>query len=111
MTKKQRESFRKLLVEKKRGLAEAYNKNKNYGRLTDDGVDMLVDRLPHVDDSDIGDDRDVLSVIGPAIVAPIVELVNRTVAEADDLHMPSGWTLGYDADLKRVVTKAMRLAH
>jgi DnaK suppressor protein len=45
MTKKQLAGYRKLLVEKKKSLVEAYNKNMNYGRLTDDeGTQDLADK-------------------------------------------------------------------
>ena len=45
MAKKQLESFKKRLLEKKKGLAEAYNKNKTYGRLTEDeGTQDLADK-------------------------------------------------------------------
>ena len=44
MNKKQLDGYRKLLAEKKKGLTEAYNKNKNYGRLTEDeGTQDLAD--------------------------------------------------------------------
>ena len=45
MAKKQLEGYKKRLVEKKKGLAEAYNKNKTYGRLTEDeGTQDLADK-------------------------------------------------------------------
>lgn len=45
MTKKQLAGYRKLLVEKKKSLVEAYNKNMTYGRLTDDeGTQDLADK-------------------------------------------------------------------
>ncbi len=37
MTKKQQEQFKKKLLDKRRELVEAYTKNKNYGRDTEDG--------------------------------------------------------------------------
>ena len=45
LTKKQLQTFRKRLAEKKQGLTLAYNKNKNYGRLTEDeGTQDLADK-------------------------------------------------------------------
>ena len=45
MAKKQLEAYKKRLLEKKKGLAEAYNKNKTYGRLTEDeGTQDLADK-------------------------------------------------------------------
>jgi len=45
MQKKQIEAYKKRLLEKKKGLAEAYNKNKTYGRLTEDeGTQDLADK-------------------------------------------------------------------
>src|SRR5436190_22112400 len=45
MPKKQIETYKKRLLEKKKGLAEAYNKNKTYGRLTEDeGTQDLADK-------------------------------------------------------------------
>ena len=45
LAKKQLDSYRKRLLEKKKGLAEAYNKNKNYGRMTEDeGTQDLGDK-------------------------------------------------------------------
>ncbi len=45
MNKKQLDGYRKLLVEKKKGLSEAYNKNKTYGRLIEDeGTQDLADK-------------------------------------------------------------------
>jgi DnaK suppressor protein len=45
VTPKQIETFRRLLGERKRQLAEAYNKNKTYGRLTEDeGTQDLADK-------------------------------------------------------------------
>ena len=43
--KKQLETYKKRLLEKKKGLAEAYNNNKTYGRLTEDeGTQDLADK-------------------------------------------------------------------
>ena len=43
--KKQIETYRKRLLEKKKSLSEAYNKNKTYGRLTEDeGTQDLADK-------------------------------------------------------------------
>jgi DnaK suppressor protein len=45
VTPKQIETFKRLLSERKRQLAEAYNKNKTYGRLTEDeGTQDLADK-------------------------------------------------------------------
>jgi DnaK suppressor protein len=45
MPAKQREGFRRLLLDRKGTLAEAYNKNKTYGRLTEDeGTQDLADK-------------------------------------------------------------------
>jgi DnaK suppressor protein len=45
MNKKTLEGYRKRLLDKKRGLTEAYNKNKTYGRLTEDeGTQDLADK-------------------------------------------------------------------
>ncbi len=45
LRKRQIEAYRKLLLEKKTGLTEAYNKNKTYGRLTEDeGTQDLADK-------------------------------------------------------------------
>jgi DnaK suppressor protein len=45
MTKKQIEGYRKLLLAKKKDFAEAYNMNKNYGRMTEnEGTQDLADK-------------------------------------------------------------------
>jgi DnaK suppressor protein len=45
LLKKQLEVYKKRLLEKKKELAEAYNKNKTYGRLTEDeGTQDLADK-------------------------------------------------------------------
>lgn len=45
MTKKLLDGYKKRLLDKKRSLAEAYNKNKTYGRLTEDeGTQDLADK-------------------------------------------------------------------
>jgi DnaK suppressor protein len=45
LSAKQLEMYRRLLLEKKAALAEAYNKNKTYGRLTEDeGTQDLADK-------------------------------------------------------------------
>jgi DnaK suppressor protein len=45
MQRKQIDTYKKRLLEKKKGLAEAYNKNKTYGRLTEDeGTQDLADK-------------------------------------------------------------------
>ncbi len=45
MTKKQMDVYRKRLLDKKREVTDAYNKNKNYGRLTEDeGTQDLADK-------------------------------------------------------------------
>ncbi len=45
MNKKQTEVYKKRLVEKKHAVTEAYNKNKTYGRLTEnEGTQDLADK-------------------------------------------------------------------
>ena len=45
LLKKQLESYKKRLLDKKKSVAEAYNKNKNYGRMTEDeGTQDLADK-------------------------------------------------------------------
>ena len=45
MTKKQMDVYKKRLLDKKREVTDAYNKNKNYGRLTEDeGTQDLADK-------------------------------------------------------------------
>ncbi len=45
LSKKLLEGYRKRLLDKKKGVTEAYNKNKNYGRLTEDeGTQDLADK-------------------------------------------------------------------
>ena len=45
MTKKQLDGYKKRLLDKKREVTEAYNKNKTYGRLTEDeGTQDLADK-------------------------------------------------------------------
>jgi hypothetical protein len=45
MTKKIMEGYKKRLLEKKRDVTNAYNKNKTYGRLTEDeGTQDLADK-------------------------------------------------------------------
>ncbi|MBI4170012.1 MAG: TraR/DksA family transcriptional regulator [Acidobacteria bacterium] len=45
MTKKVLETYKKRLLDKKRGVTEAYLKNKTYGRLTEDeGTQDLADK-------------------------------------------------------------------
>ena len=45
MTKKQLEAYKKRLLDKKREVTDAYNKNKTYGRLTEDeGTQDLADK-------------------------------------------------------------------
>ncbi len=45
LSKKQLDGYKKRLLDKKRGLTEAYKKNTTYGRLTDDeGTQDLADK-------------------------------------------------------------------
>jgi len=74
MTKKQMESYRKLLQQKKQGLTEAYNKNKTYGRLTDDeGTQDLADKASNAYTKEFlyslsNTDREVLQKVDEALV-------------------------------------------
>jgi len=74
MTKKQMESYRKLLMEKKQGLTVAYNKNKTYGRLTEDeGTQDLADKASSAYTKEFlyslsNTDREVLQLVDEAIV-------------------------------------------
>jgi acyl carrier protein len=50
------------------------------GKLTDAGMDMLRQRMPHVDFSDFDRDRDVTKVAESITVDSIVEFVERKLA-------------------------------
>ncbi len=73
MNKRQRESFRKPLLEKKRDLSEAYNKNKTYGRLTDEeGSQDLADKASNAYTKEFlyslsNTDREVLQKVDDAL--------------------------------------------
>jgi DnaK suppressor protein len=73
MNKKQLDGYRKLLVEKKKGLTEAYNKNKTYGRLTEDeGTQDLADKASNAYTKEFlyslsNTDREVLQRVDDAL--------------------------------------------
>jgi DnaK suppressor protein len=73
MNKKQLDSYRKLLVEKKKELTEAYNKNKTYGRLTEDeGTQDLADKASNAYTKEFlyslsNTDREVLQQVDNAL--------------------------------------------
>lgn len=74
MTKTQTKGYKKLLLSKKQGLAEAYNKNKNYGRTTDDeGTQDLADKASNAYTKEFlyslsNTDREVLQKVDDALV-------------------------------------------
>jgi DnaK suppressor protein len=74
MTKTQSKGYKKLLLIKKQGLAEAYNKNKNYGRTTDDeGTQDLADKASNAYTKEFlyslsNTDREVLQKVDDALV-------------------------------------------
>lgn len=67
-------SYQKLLLSKKRELAEAYNKNKNYGRTTEDeGTQDLADKASSAYTKEFlyslsNTDREVLQKVDDALV-------------------------------------------
>jgi len=71
---KQIEVFRRLLLERKRGLAEMYNRNKTYGRLTEDeGTQDLADKASSAYTKEFlyslsNTDREVLQKVDEALV-------------------------------------------
>jgi DnaK suppressor protein len=74
VTPKQIESFKRLLAERKTKLAEAYNKNKTYGRLTEDeGTQDLADKASSAYTKEFlyslsNTDREVLQKVDEALV-------------------------------------------
>ena len=74
MGAKQLDVFRRLLSERKRGLAEMYNRNKTYGRLTEDaGTQDLADKASNAYTKEFlyslsNTDREVLQKVDEAIV-------------------------------------------
>ena len=71
---KQLDNFRRLLHERKRGLAEMYNRNKTYGRLTEDeGTQDLADKASSAYTKEFlyslsNTDREVLQKVDDALV-------------------------------------------
>jgi len=71
---KQLEVFRRLLLERKRGLADMYNRNKTYGRLTEDeGTQDLADKASNAYTKEFlyslsNTDREVLQKVDEALV-------------------------------------------
>jgi DnaK suppressor protein len=74
VTPKQIESFKRLLTERKRALSEAYNKNKTYGRLTEDeGTQDLADKASSAYTKEFlyslsNTDREVLQKVDEALL-------------------------------------------
>ena len=74
VTPKQIETFKRLLTERKAKLAEAYNKNKTYGRLTEDeGTQDLADKASSAYTKEFlyslsNTDREVLQKVDEALV-------------------------------------------
>lgn len=74
MTKTQSKGYLKLLLIKKQSLAEAYNKNKNYGRTTDDeGTQDLADKASNSYTKEFlyslsNTDREILQKVDDALV-------------------------------------------
>lgn len=74
MGAKQLDVFRRLLAERKRGLSEMYNRNKTYGRLTEDaGTQDLADKASNAYTKEFlyslsNTDREVLQKVDEAIV-------------------------------------------
>jgi DnaK suppressor protein len=74
MNKKQTEIYKKRLVDKKREVAEAYNKNKTYGRLTEDeGTQDLADKASSAYTKEFlyslsNTDREVLQQVDEALL-------------------------------------------
>jgi RNA polymerase-binding transcription factor len=71
---KQLDNFRRLLHERKRGLSEMYNRNKTYGRLTEDeGTQDLADKASSAYTKEFlyslsNTDREVLQKVDEALV-------------------------------------------
>jgi len=74
LNSKQLETYRRLLAERKKALAEAYNKNKTYGRLTEDeGTQDLADKASSAYTKEFlyslsNTDREVLQKVDESIV-------------------------------------------
>ena len=74
VTAKQIETFKRLLTERKAKLAEAYNKNKTYGRLTEDeGTQDLADKASSAYTKEFlyslsNTDREVLQKVDEALL-------------------------------------------
>ena len=74
MTKLQTKGYKKLLLSEKQELAEAYNKNKNYGRTTDDeGSQDLADKASNSYTKEFlyslsNTDREVLQKVDDALI-------------------------------------------
>jgi RNA polymerase-binding protein DksA len=74
LNSKQLDSFRRLLAERKKALAEAYNKNKTYGRLTEDeGTQDLADKASSAYTKEFlyslsNTDREVLQKVDESLV-------------------------------------------
>ena len=74
MTRTQTKGYQKLLRSKKQELAEAYNKNKNYGRTTDDeGSQDLADKASNAYTKEFlyslsNTDREILQKVDDALV-------------------------------------------
>ena len=73
LAKKQVDAYKKRLLEKKKGLSEAYNKNKNYGRMTEDeGTQDLADKASSAYTKEFlyslsNSDREVLQQVDEAL--------------------------------------------
>ena len=74
MTKTQSKGYHKLLLIKKQSLTEAYNKNKNYGRTTEDeGTQDLADKASNAYTKEFlyslsNTDREVLQKVDDALI-------------------------------------------
>jgi RNA polymerase-binding transcription factor len=73
LAKKQIEGYKKRLLEKKKGLAEMYIKNKTYGRLTEDeGTQDLADKASNAYTKEFlyslsNTDREILQQVDEAL--------------------------------------------
>jgi DnaK suppressor protein len=73
MTSKQLQVFQAQLLDRKRGLTEAYNKNKNYGRTTEDeGTQDLADKASNAYTKEFlyslsNTDREILQKVDDAL--------------------------------------------
>ena len=71
---KQLDTFRRMLHERKRGLADMYNRNKTYGRLTEDeGTQDLADKASNAYTKEFlyslsNTDREVLQKVDEALI-------------------------------------------